>query len=201
MEEKRGRGRPRKEVASEGNVAAAAVEQETEEIGTVESPMPELRRKRILTVGERESIERSLSVHHQALAASPNGHILGTEGAAPVVPQGMRLNRSRLNLQAQDMARALEDGRPPEVDAKQRDALYKRARYLKNKFEHDQILETREELHVLKRDDKRWFTATEKAKLRPKYEDDITEYRNIMRTLDPQNPDADSLNVLRRDRD
>lgn len=195
MEEKRGRGRPRKETTEGGLVNTAVAETKT----ITESPIPELRTKRILTIGERESIERSLSVHKQA--ASATAAVAGDTGLSPVVPAGMRFNKQRLNLQAKDMARALEEGRPPEVNEKQKDALYARAKYLKEKLLSDQVLETRKELHVLKRDDPAWFSAMEKARMRPKYEADINEYRNIMRTLDPENPDADSLNILRRERD
>ena len=60
-----------------------------------------------------------------------------------------------------------------------------------------QVMETFTDLRVTSMNDARWLPATEKAKMRPKYEAMIQRWRNCQILLNPDDPDADNLNKLR----
>lgn len=156
-------------------------------------------RTRVLAAHEVESLENALGAHQQVIGATSEGYLSGEQGSSPVLPPGMRLNRQRLSEQARQIQDTLKRGRPEPVSEKDRDAFLKRANWLKTQFAP--YLETREEIHVRKRDNPAWQSATEKARIRtqekPEIERYISEWQSIMRRLEPENPGADSLHKLR----
>lgn len=157
---------------------------------------------RILSVHEIESIERSLGAHQAMIGATDASYAAGNEGATPVLPPGYGLKKRQLTDQAKQMKRALEQGRPQPIPAADKDKAMKRADWLKSQFVD--YLETRAEIHVLKRDRAEWQSATEKARMRtvekPELERYISEWQSIMRRLEPGNPEAGNLHRLRKDR-
>ena len=156
--------------------------------------------RRILSVRERESLEESLRIHTGILQATEQSYGLATDGGTPVLPSGMQINKSRITERARDINRVLEQGRPEPFTGNDKDRALRRAQEIREALERDNVLETRKELRVLRRDDPAWFTALDKAKKRPEFEPLIAEYRNIMRRLEPDDDTADSLDRLRKDK-
>jgi hypothetical protein len=165
--------------------------------------------KRILSVRERASLEQSRMAHAHILGA--NGQFQSAlDGPAPVLPPDLRVNRGRLNEQQRQIEKTLAECSPEPIADKDRDAYVRRAKQLEEIFRP--MLETREELHVLKRDKPAWQSATVKANARisgkdPKtgkrvdYEGAIAEWKSIQIRLKPDDEDADSLHQLRKERD
>lgn len=157
---------------------------------------------RVMSVHEIESIEQSLGSHQALLGATEASYAEGHEGATPVLPPGYRIKRRQLSDQAKQMKRALEEGRPREIPAAEKDKYLRRAKWLEEQF--GPYLETRAEIHVTKRDRPEWQSATEKARMRtkerPELERYIAEWQSIMRRLEPGNPEAGNLHRLRKDR-
>lgn len=158
--------------------------------------------KRVLSMQEVESIERSLGAHQAILGATDASYAAGNEGATPVLPPGYNIKKRQLSDQAKQMKRTLEEGRPQPIPKADVDKYMKRAEWLKEQFVP--YLETRAEIHVLKRDKAEWQSATEKARIRtqerPELERYIAEWQSIMRRLEPGNPEAGNLHRLRKDR-
>lgn len=157
--------------------------------------------KRYLSVRERESIGDVLGAHLQMEAAtSPDG--LAAMGLPATVSTPLHhINKRGMSERAKELKRVLQEGTPPPLNEKERDALSKRAKELEEKFKKHQVLETFEELNVKNMNHPAWLTATNKARMRPKFESDIQEWKNIQRQLDPENPEADNLSQLRKQRD
>lgn len=158
--------------------------------------------QRVLSTHEIESIERSLGAHQAILGATDASYAAGNEGATPVLPPGYSVKKRQLSDQAKQMKRALEQGRPQPIPKAEVDKYVKRAEWLKEQFVP--YLETRSEIHVMKRDRAEWQSATEKARIRtqerPELERYISEWQSIMRRLEPGNPEAGNLHRLRKDR-
>jgi hypothetical protein len=158
---------------------------------------------RVLAQHEVESLQQALGAHQQVLGATADGYLSGEQGAGPVVAPGMRVNRKRLSDQAQQIKKVLETASPEPIPESKRDAYAKRAKWLEDQFKP--WLETREELHVLKRDRPAWQSAIKKAQERTRpnsmIEKYIGEWQSIQRRLNPHDPEADSLHRLRKDRD
>jgi hypothetical protein len=162
--------------------------------------------KRVLSVRERESLQKAASIYGYANQASDN-YIPGSQGAAPVNVPWLNVNRPRLNEQQRQVMKVLEDGTPEPVHGEEKDKLAKRADILKSQFE--EFLQTREECHVVKRDNPAFFSALDKAKkwstkqekLGGRTPEEVAqEYRYIMRRLEPEDENADSLDRLRKQR-
>lgn len=156
---------------------------------------------RVLTVRERESLMQSAEAHASILGATDR-YQSGVDGPAPVLPPGLRVNRKKLNEQQAQIERVLKTCSPEPIPVDQRDAYARRAKDLEAKFKP--YLETRAELHVLRRDKPEWRSAMDKGakRLDPRngIEAYIAEWQSIKRRLDPENPEADSLHDLRTDR-
>jgi len=157
---------------------------------------------RVLSVQEIESIERSLGAHQAILGATDASYSNGNDGATPVLPPGYNVKKRRLSDQAQQMKKTLEMGRPQPIAESEKDKYKKRADWLESQFRP--YLETRAELHVMKRDRPEWQSAMEKARerttVKPELERYIAEWQSIQRRLEPGNPEAGSLHKLRKDR-
>jgi hypothetical protein len=161
-----------------------------------------VQRTRVLALHEEDSLKQALSSHQVVLAATDKGYAMGNEGAAPVVPSDLRVNRQRLNEQAKQIKKTLDECQAHPIPEKERDRYAKRCKDLEAIFVD--WLETRRELSVRKRSDPDWQSAMKKARQRtqvdPKIEAAISEWQSIKRRLDPGNPDAGNLHDLRKDR-
>lgn len=165
--------------------------------------------KRVLSVKERESLRDSMSIYGWPEAAKAGNYIPGSSGAAPVEIPYLAYNRPRLNAQQKEVKRVLEEGTPQPVSGAEKDRLRKLADELKEKFTDPEWFQSRAEVRVLKRDKPEYFTALDKAarwtkpqeKLNGRSPQELAEaYRNIIRTLEPDDPMADSLDRLRKER-
>jgi hypothetical protein len=183
--------------------------QKTIEKPIEKSSMENLPTKRVLTVRERESLTATMGIYGYAETAAQGGYIPGASGASPVEVPWMQANRPRLNAQQKEIRKVLAEGTPQVVSGSEKDRLVKLAEELKEKFTDPEFFQTRAELRVLKRDKPEFFTALEKAhkwsKPQEKFggrspEELANAYRNIMRTLEPDDAMADSLDRLRKDR-
>lgn len=162
-------------------------------------------KKRVLTVRERESLQYIARIQNEAMGGG-DSYGLATGGATPVTAPGLNVKKARLNEQQKQIMTTLRDHSPEPIPASERDAYAKRAALCREKFEP--ILQTRKEIHVTSRQDTAWFSATDKARewSKPIKGDDKSpeqyaeEYRNIMRRLEPDDDQADSLDRLRKDK-
>lgn len=161
-----------------------------------------LQKTRVLSPHEVEDLEKALLAHQQVLGASDSAFSNGAEGASPIAPPELRINRRKLNEQAAQIKRVLETCRPQPIPEKDKDRYHQRSKWLESKF--GEYLETRAEIHVTKRDRAEWQSATEKARIRtsvkPEIERYIEEWKSIQRLLSPGDPNADNLHRLRKDR-
>lgn len=163
--------------------------------------------KRVLSIRERQSLEQAAAVYGYGDSAARGGYIPGASGAAPVEVPWLAVNRPRLNAQQKEVLRVLKEGTPEHVTGSDKDRLAKRAEELKSLFTDPEFFQTREETRVMRRDNPAFFSALEKADrwIKPQSklggrtpEEVANEYRNIMRTLEPDSDIADSLDKLRK---
>ncbi len=160
--------------------------------------------RRVLTVRERESLEKTASIYGYGQAQGDN-YVPGSQGYGQVFPSHLAVNRVRLNEQQKQVMRVLNEGRPEPTTPAERDQIMKKCDELKAQFEP--YLQTREEVHVLRRDNPAFFSAMEKAKkwqttqseLKGRTPSDIAdEWRNLRRRLEPEDEAFDSLDRLRK---
>lgn len=152
----------------------------------------------VLSPHEITSLEGALGAHEQVIGATDAGFTRGDQGASPIAPPEMRLNRKKLNDQAEQIKKTLARGRPQPYTPAEKDKAVERLKFLESKFVD--LLETRAEIHVMKRDKAEWQTAMAKASKRQSVEHYITEWKAIQRRLNPGDPEADNLHKLRKDR-
>lgn len=162
--------------------------------------------RRVLSVRERESLEKAASIYgYGQVAGEHYGN--GAQGATPVSVPWLNVNRPRLNEQQRQVMKVLKDFSPEPVAEGDRDKVAKKAEMLKAQFEP--YLQTREEIHVVKRDNPAFFSALEKAKKWSQPMSDLggrspeqvaEEYRYLKRRLEPDDEFADSLDRLRKAR-
>lgn len=169
--------------------------------------MDNLPSRRVLSVSERIDLEKTVGVYGYADASRYNDFRPGSSGFGAVDVPWINVNRVRLNEQQKQVKRVLDEGRPEPVAPEERDRLKALADELKEKFTDPEFFQTREEIRCLSRTKPEYFTALEKAqnwsrpqtKLKGRTPEQLANaYRNIMRRLEPDNPEADSLDRLRR---
>lgn len=154
--------------------------------------------QRVLSVRERESLNNEIRMRSGILEASDSSYGMATGGGTPVIPPGMAINKARISQRAKEIAKVLQDGTPEPLSPAEKDKASSRKKELEAKFDKEDVLETIEELRVLKRDNVAWQKAMDKAKRRPQHEADIAEWKNLARRLEPEDEDADNLNRLRK---
>lgn len=164
----------------------------------------------ILAPHEIDSLRQALGAHTQILGATEDGYISGEQGSGPVMIPGLRGGtRRKLSEQAKQIKHTLDTCSPQPIPEKDRDKFVKEAKRLEEIFKP--YLETRAELHVLKRDSPFWNSAMEKARYRsatnpdgslkhPEIEGAISKWKYIQRRLNPEDPDADNLHKLRAEK-
>ena len=152
--------------------------------------------KRSLTVGERESIQSTIEEKSQLLRATDDPR----EGALTVMaPKETGLSKDRLKIEIKRLEETLARESPTAVASRDRDPMNARRRELEARL-REEVLETREEIAVINKQHPAWDSAMKKARMRPKYEAMVHEYREICKRLDPDDPNAGSLDAIRKDR-
>lgn len=157
--------------------------------------------RRVLTVSERESLQRSATVFG---FGKTGGEFMPGPMAGPVYMPGLNVKRQRLNEQQKQILKVLEDQSPEPVASGDRDKLKSHADKLKAMFKP--YLQTTAELRASSHRDPTYMEALRKAREWQKPQEtlggrtpqDVAEdYRNLMRRLEPENPEIDSLESLR----
>ena len=163
--------------------------------------LPEQLAGKILTVRERESLRQNLDACAAVASAREDGFIRGLDGSAPVLPKGFNVNRARLNDQMKNVVKVLKEQSPRPLTAKEKDAVAAEAHRIEEELKDKQVMETFTDLRVTSMNDARWLPASEKAKMRSKYEAKIQRWKSCQILLSPDDPDADNLNKLRREKE
>ena len=101
--------------------------------------------------------------------------------------------------------KVLEDSTPETTTPEERDKISRRCEALKEQF--SPFLQTRAEIRALDHRDPVFMDALDKASAWSKKQEELggrspeelcEEYRNLKRRLDPENPQADSVEKFRR---
>ncbi len=160
--------------------------------------------RRVLTVHERESLQRAAEIYgYGALNGENFGN--GAQGATPTNVPWLSVKRPRLNAQQAEVMRVLRDQAPEPTNPKERDDIDRRCVALKDQF--GPWLQTGQELRAYSHRDPVFMSALKKAREWNKPQKELAgrtpeqvceEYRNLKRRLDPENPEADSLEDIRR---
>lgn len=160
--------------------------------------------RRVLTVAERESLKSAAFVYGVGQETGEN-FSNGAQGASPVNVPWLRVNRVRLNEQQQQVMRVLKEQSPEPTSPAERDNIVKKCNELKDQFLP--FLQHANELRAYSHRDPIFMSALKKARDWNKPQETLNgrtpeqvceEYRNLKRRLDPENPEADSLEELRR---
>lgn len=173
-------------------------------IGTLvkgDTPLPV---RRVLTVAERDSLKKAADVFGYGQVAGDN-YSSGAQGAAPVNVPWLSVKRPKLNEQQAQVLKVLRDQSPEPTTPEDRDRIEKRCAELKDRFMP--FLQTTAELRAHSHRDPVFLQALKKARdwdIPQKVLNGMTpgqiceEYRNLRRRQDPENPESDSLEDLRR---
>lgn len=172
-----------------------------------EPSMDNLPLRRILTVGERKSLEEQKKIFGYGAAAGQN-FVPGSMGIGAVdVSQFMPIKRHQLNEQQKEVIKILEEGSPEPVAAKDRDRYDKLCEEMKEKFTDPEYFQTRDECRVTDIGKPEFFSALDKADKWQKPQAKLNGYspeqlcnawRNLRRRLHPDDPQADNVDRLRR---
>ncbi len=160
--------------------------------------------RRVLTVHERESLKGAATVYGYGEVTGEN-FVNGAQGFAPTQVPWLAVKRPRLNEQQASVLRVLREQSPEPTNPSERDAIDRRRAALKEQF--GPWLQTGKELRAYSHRDPVFMSALKKAREwnKPQKELDgrtpeqvCEEYRNLSRRLDPENPEADSLEDIRK---
>lgn len=160
--------------------------------------------KRVLTVHERESLTRAADIYGYGQINGEN-YSNGAQGASPTSVPWLTVKRPRLNEQQAGVLKVLRDQSPEPTNPSERDNIDRRCVALKDQF--GEYLQTGAELRAYSHRDPVFMSALKKArewnkpqaKLGGKTPEAVCEeYRNLRRRLDPENPEADSLEDIRK---
>lgn len=170
----------------------------------VKDSAPQPPARRVLTVHERESLTRAADIYGYGQVTGEN-FTNGAQGAAPTAVPWLSVKRPRLNEQQAQVMKVLRDQSPEPTNPTERDNIDRRCAALKEQF--GEFLQTGAELRAYSHRDPVFMSALKKArewnkpqtKLAGKTPEQVCEeYRNLRRRLDPENPEADSLEDIRR---
>ena len=160
--------------------------------------------RKVLTVHERQALERQVDIFGVGQVNGDNFGI-GTNGATPTDVPWLRKNKSRLNEQQRQVMKVLEEGSPVDTNPQERDAIDRRCAALKEQM--IPYLQTGAELRAYSHRDPVFMSALKKAREWNKGQKELggrtpeevcEEFRNLRRRLEPENPEADSLEEFRR---
>lgn len=166
------------------------------------APLPPVRR--VLTVHERESLKVAAEVYGYGQIAGEN-FSNGAQGYSATAVPWLAVKRPRLNEQQAQVMKVLRDQAPEPTNPAERDSIDRRRSALKEQF--GPFLQTGAELRAYSHRDPTFMSALKKAREWNKPQADLggrtpeavcEEYRNLSRRLDPENPEADSLEEIRK---
>ena len=166
------------------------------------APQPPVRR--VLTVHERESLVRAADIYGYGQVTGEN-FSNGAMGATPTSVPWLAAKRPRLNEQQAQVMKVLREQGAEPTNPGERDAIDRRRAALKEQF--GPFLQTGAELRAYSHRDPVFMSALKKAREWNKAQKELggrtpeqvcEEYRNLSRRLDPENPEADSLEDIRR---
>lgn len=169
--------------------------------------MDNLPMRRVLSVAERQSLTQAKEVYGYADLATAGNFVPGSRGVGAVEVPYINIHRNQLNAQQKEVLKTLKEGTPEPVKPEDRDRLKKLAEELREKFTDPEYFQTINEIRVFSVSKPEYYSASEKAakwsqpqaKLKGYSPEQLANaYKNIMRRLEPDNPNADSLDRLRR---
>lgn len=159
--------------------------------------------RRVLTVHEREALVRQADIFGYGAVGENFGN--GAMGATPTSVPWLAAKRPRLNEQQAQVMRVLREQSAEPTNPKERDDIDRRCEALKAQF--GPWLQTGKELRAYSHRDPVFMSALKKAREWNKPQKELAgrtpeqvceEYRNLQRRLDPENPEADSLEEIRK---
>jgi len=150
--------------------------------------------KKMLTPREVELAKEDIANYENIINASGDFR----EGdLAPVILDDLAMDRGKIVKTITALKKQLDESTPIRVaDPIQRDRLARERKDLETKFVP--YLETFRDLGVMKRDDMNWHQAYQKALDRRQVEHLITRWRRIGLSLEPEDPQINSLDKLRK---
>lgn len=148
------------------------------------------------TAEELESVNREIAEKEAMLRASSS---FGESEFAPALPEEVSVDKGRLTADVKRL-KQLRDAQTPEqvTDPGKRDKLTARRKQLEEKFVD--YLETWQDLGAIKPDSPEYKEALKKAQRRGEVEHYITEWRELGKQLEPNDPEINSLDRLRKAR-
>ncbi len=162
--------------------------------------------RRVLTVAERESLERAANIYGYGQVTGEN-FSSGASGASPTAVPWLAVKRPKLNEQQAQVLRVLREQSPADTSPEERDSLAKRKKQIEDIQERSGLRQTSRELRAHSHRDPDFMAALKKARDYEKPMPELggksfaeleEERRNICRMLDPLNPESDSEEHLRR---
>jgi hypothetical protein len=160
--------------------------------------------RRVLTVHERKALETQKDVFGYGNVNGDN-YENGASGFSQTSVPWMNVKRPRLNEQQAQVMKVLREQSPEPTSPDEREAIDRRCAALKGQFEP--WLQTSQELRSHSHRDPVFMSALKKAREWNKPQKDLNgrtpeevceEYRNLKRRLEPDNPESDSLEELRK---
>lgn len=162
--------------------------------------------RRVATVHERQSMKMAADVYGYGQVTSDN-FMPGAAGAGAVTMPGLQGKRNRLNEQQKQVMKVLESQSPEPTSPEDRDRLDKHSKILEAQI--GPFLQTNKELRAVSFRDSDFMSALRKAREWSKPQKELggrtpeqvaEDWCNIKRRLDPENPEADSLHDIRKER-
>lgn len=172
----------------------------------VKSNEAKVPQRRVLTVHERQSLEFARGVYGYGDVTGEN-YANGAIGASPTAVPWLTVKRPQLNEQQKTVLKILKDQSPEPTNPETRDALLRRKKEIEDLQDKSGLRQTHKELRSYSHRDPDFMSALKKAREQDKpmevfggrtFKDLEEERRNICRTLEPENPEADSEEALRR---
>lgn len=152
---------------------------------------------RTMDPDEKARVETELR-QTEAMLKAPE-QFTAVDGYAPTIPAEVALNKSAMENKARELRAVLDRETPQkETNESRRNSILARRKQLEELFAP--ILETYQDIGCIRSDTPEFRAAFNKAVKRPGYEKYIAEWKELGRKLDPEDPDINNLDRLRRDR-
>ena len=145
---------------------------------------------RMLEPHEREGLEKRRAQLDKTLKATKEFGDLGE-----VVPDEIAMSKDKMLAEKRHLDKVLAEGTPERASEAERNRFLARRKELEAKFVP--LLETYQDIGVVRRDSPEFRAAFEKAQKRHMIEPFIAEWKALGLRLDPQDPTINSLDRLR----
>lgn len=155
------------------------------------------------TMSQAQREEMARQIEQENAYKSGIGQDIPTTGQLGVViPDGKPVDPAKIDGRVGKLQAALEAGTPKPYSEKDRDKMSKKAEEL-GKWIAERAL-TKRQMQLLPRDMHEYSLAVRKSRKwevgSPEFSEKANEYRDIMRRLNPDDPDAGSIEALRKER-